>query len=176
MKFLISSSFILLGLVCFMMSGYLYFQKINPNRLAFKDIKLQQVNSKNLKPIRLLVPKLDIDVPVLAVKLHGATWPTTEEGAAYLENTPVPGEKGNSVIYGHNFHNILGKLPLVKPGDRIIVLMADGTKKKFKVDSTQEVAPNQTHILDQSLDSRLTLYTCSGIFDSKRFVAVASLL
>lgn len=176
MKLGISSLLIVLGCACFLAATYQYYQRVNPNKLAFEEMPTSNVDTESVKPVRITIPNLQIDIPTITVRLHGATWPTTDEGAAYLENTPPPGENGNSVIYGHNYHNIFGKLTKIKPGDKIIITMADGSERQFMVRLTQEVNPDQTNILRPSNKPKLTLYTCSGLFDTKRFVAVASLL
>lgn len=98
----------------------------------------------------------------------------TDRGGSYLVGTPMPGEIGNSIIYGHNYANIFGRLVEVRPGDKVVVKMLDGTERNFEVRATQEVGPEQTLVLEQTKDSRLTIYTCSGLFDSRRFVVVAS--
>jgi sortase (surface protein transpeptidase) len=51
--------------------------------------------------------------------------------------------------------------------------MNDGVKKEFKVEYTATVDPSQTYIIDNTKDTRITLYTCTGFLDSKRFVVVA---
>ena len=44
------------------------------------------------------------------------------------------------------------------------------------IEYTQVVTPDQTHILAPSDDRRVTLYTCTGFLDRKRFVVTATLL
>lgn len=76
-------------------------------------------------------------------------------------------------MYGHNWTSILGNLPKVKTGDVITVTMHDGKKKDFRIEYTAVVTPDQDYIIDNTNDVRLTLYTCTGFLDSKRFVVVA---
>ncbi|MGB2731849.1 MAG: sortase, partial [Microgenomates group bacterium] len=51
----------------------------------------------------------------------------------------------------------------------------NGMKRTFIVQVTANVSPDQTNVLKQSHDKRLTLYTCSGFLDTQRFVVVATL-
>ena len=82
---------------------------------------------------------------------------------------------GNSVLYGHNFPSILGSLTKIKPNDKIEIIMSNGEKKIFTVKYTSIVGQDQTHILSQTKDARITVYTCTGFLDTKRFVATAIL-
>ncbi len=177
MRSVFSFVFFLFGLVCFLLSGYLLWQRINPNKLSFQHVATNYSHSPSrhdLKPVRLIIPQREIDTPIYPAKINGLLWDMTDKGTSYLTSTPAPGEKGNSVLYGHNFANLLGKLPRSKPGDRVQVVMSDGSKREFKIQLTQEVTPDQTNILEQTDKTLLTVYTCSGFLDSKRFVAVAT--
>jgi LPXTG-site transpeptidase (sortase) family protein len=78
-------------------------------------------------------------------------------------------------LYGHNWSALLGSLPKIKPGDKIKIILSNGQEKNFVVKYTSIVAPSDTKILSDSADSRITLYTCAGFLDSKRFVATALL-
>ena len=86
---------------------------------------------------------------------------------------PNPWEFGNSILYSHNWSSLLGPLTKAKPGQKIIITFDNGRKEKFVVEHTQEVGPDNTEILSQTEDSRLTLHTCSGFLDTKRFFVTA---
>ena len=60
-----------------------------------------------------------IDLPIYPASINGTSWETTTKGVSYLKNTPTPGEIGNSVMYGHNWTNLLGPLVRAKPGQKI---------------------------------------------------------
>lgn len=153
----------------------MYWQRINPERLAFHGnvpvvAKSQQ---KQITPVALTIHDLSIHVPIIPTEITNSNWPTTDKGVSYVTSSPVPGETGNSVIYGHNFKNILGDLPNAKPGQEVIVTFSNNSKKYFTVEYTAIVKPTQTDILKQSRDKRITVYTCTGFFDTQRFVVVA---
>ena len=57
----------------------------------------------------------------------------------------------------------------------IMVSFTNGQKKLFEVTYTAIVSPSERDILQPSKDKRITIYTCYGFFDEKRFVAVATL-
>ena len=92
---------------------------------------------------------------------------------SYLATSPLPGHKGNSILYGHNWKSLLLDLPKVKPGQSVFITNHNGTKQRFIVEYTAVVDPSQTYIIDATNDTRITLYTCTGFLDSKRFVVVA---
>lgn len=170
-KILIVSGFLIIFL-----GGYLFLGRYSPKKLEFKDFKISKTVSSKIIPVRVIIPTLQIDNGVYPAKIDNGRWEATTKGISYLSSSPVPGSKGNSILYGHNFSSLLGNLTKIKPGEEIEILMNTGEKKKFRVEFTSIVDPSQTHILSQTTDTRITLYTCTGFLDSKRFVVTATLL
>lgn len=179
---LVSFLLITLGLISIVLGSALLWQRYNPNRLAFSRSynvfrrpagKVGISYNGNLEPKRLIVPRAGIDLPILSAEIKDGKWESTTEGVSYLSSTPSPGERGNSVLYGHNYSNLLGSLHKVRPGQRIEIIMSDGNKRFFTVAFVSVVTPDQTHILSPSADKRLTIYTCTGFLDSKRLVVTA---
>ena len=117
----------------------------------------------------------NIYLPIKQATISDGNWEASHDAISYLISSPVPGEKGNSILYGHNWPNLLGNLPKVKPGQNIEIIFNNGTRSVFTVVYTSVVNPDQTHILNDSQDNRITLYTCTGFLDRKRFVATAVL-
>jgi LPXTG-site transpeptidase (sortase) family protein len=148
-----------------------------PTRLNFDSYAQQQTASVAQKafPQRMIIGDLSVDLPLYPSSVVNNTWETTTKGASYLRSSPLPGEKGNSIIYGHNWLNLLGPLVAIKPGETIEIAFSDNSRKRFVVDYTSVVNPNESSILAPSQDNRITVYTCTGFLDSKRFVAVATL-
>lgn len=127
------------------------------------------------KPSRLYVPKISKTLDVFDGQVVENRWSIASSGVSYLTSSAVPGAQGNSVLYGHNTRDILGNLPAVKNGDAIYVVMDNADIYKYEVSETKEVKPNQVEILNQTEDSTLTIYTCSGFLDTARFVVVSKL-
>lgn len=169
-KILIASGFLLI-----LFGGHLVIDRYSPKSIEFKDLSVNQVISSNVTPIRIIIPSLNIDNGIYGAKINNGQWETTQKGISYLLSSPVPGGIGNSILYGHNWPSLLGNLTRIKPGEKIEIVMSNGKKKTFVVQFTSIVDPNQTHILSQTSDNRITLYTCTGFLDSKRFVATATL-
>jgi LPXTG-site transpeptidase (sortase) family protein len=178
MKFF-SPLLIIISIAFFSFGLYLLWEKNDVNRLSAKTYNYSasetKVIKKNNLPVNVIIPDLSINLQVIPAEMQGTEWQTTKDGVSYLTSSPVPGSTGNSVLYAHNWASLFGKLPAIKPGNVIEIEYANKTKKKFSVAYTLEVSPGDRSILEKSNDKRITLYTCSGLLDNKRFVAVAFL-
>lgn len=127
------------------------------------------------KPLKLYIPKMDRTLYVSDGKVIGDRWEISSTGVSYLTASAVPGQSGNSVIYGHNTIDALGGLWRVHEGDFVYVILNNGQFYKYQVFERREIDPSNVDILGQTTDSRLTIYTCSGFLDSARFVVVSRL-
>lgn len=172
----LSSLLIIFGLSCYIFGIYLIWERNDPNRLRFKNY---MGNYKNVPlsnpPVRILIRDLNIDLPVYPAKVVNNQWETTTMGASYLLSSPLPGVRGNSIIYAHDWASLFGPLVNIKRENKVEIDFEDKTKKFFIIKNTSVVSPDQSDILKNFGDTRLTLYTCTGFLDSKRFVAVATL-
>lgn len=174
-----SNFLLLISFLAFLLLSYLIYQRYNPQKLAFD---MPEINAaENLKiseqrPVGLKINSIDLSLPIILSEIKNNQWQATTEGVSLLKTSAVPGEVGNSVIYGHNWPNLLGNLKRVQPGDKLIVIFSDNSSKEFEVEYKVEVDPEETSILENSNDHRLTIYTCSGFLDSKRVVIVAKLI
>jgi LPXTG-site transpeptidase (sortase) family protein len=150
--------------------GYLTWQRNNPRRLEFENERREDVeqNAEGVLPEELVIERVGIRLPVVVGKI-------TNEGVTYASDSAAVGERGNSIFYGHNWKSLLGELKRVVPGDEIEIVMADGSRKKFKVEYVQEVSPKEASVLEKTEDKRMTLYTCSGFLDRRRLVVTAFL-
>ncbi len=175
---IISKFFIAFGFICIVFASFLFWQRNNPGRVAFKSTPIIKVNKNTqseIYPTRVVIEKIDINLPIIPAKVHGQKWETTSLGVSWLDISPIPGEKGNSILYGHNWNNLLGNLSKIEPGDKIKILYSGASEQSFIVESTAFVAPDNVLVLSQTNSKKITIYTCAGLFDEKRFVAVASL-
>jgi LPXTG-site transpeptidase (sortase) family protein len=154
------------------MGGLGYWERVNPNRIKFDNIPqevLDTDNSTSLVPTEIIIDTINVHLPVIAV----TNWKVSNNGVSYLASTPIPGSTGNSVLYGHNWKSLLGNLPNIKRGEYITIKYVNGITKEFIVTDLQIVDPNRTEVLENTTDTRLTLYTCTGFLDRKRFVVTA---
>lgn len=169
--------FIFLGILFYAFGAYNIYLRENPKKLAFDSYTAVQHDAadKNTLPVKITIQSVGIEAPVYPTGLINNVPQTIENGASYLISSPLPGTQGNSILYAHNWKNLFGPLVSVKTGDEVQVVYADGSKKTFEVRYTSVVNPSDSTILSPSSDTRITLYTCTGFLDSKRFVAVAVL-
>lgn len=163
------------GFLFLIFGGYLVNERYSPKKLEFKDFETSRTYSSQTVPVRIIIPSLNIDKAIFPASIRKRNWESTTKGISYLSSSPAPGSEGNSILYGHNWPSILGNLTKIKPGDEIVITMNNGERKEFTVEFTAVVDPTQTHILNQTTDNRITLYTCAGFLDTKRFVATAIL-
>jgi len=141
------------------------------------------------RPVQLLIPALDVHRAIERVGVNRAgvlNLPVNSWNAGWYAGGPVPGAPGDAVIEGHAGYPgqpmIFGRLFMLKPGDRIIVVLADGTRQLFLVDSstTVPVGSAPPDMAEPYGPPRLTLITCTGHFDqnsysySRRLVLYAS--
>lgn len=178
---LLSRLFITLGILSYILGGYNIWLVKNPNRLSFSNYSYattERTQKKEVKlsdPARIIVKNHNIDLPIISSRILNNEWETTQNGASYLIDSPIPGEKGNSIIYAHNWASLFGNLMYVVPGDEIQIEYRDKKINTFVVKYTSVVTPDTYSILNPTKDKRITLYTCTGFMDSHRFVAVAIL-
>lgn len=122
-------------------------------------------------PRSIKVPSLGIDVTIEDGYYDAATgqWTITEEAAFFATPTlPVNTEGGNTLIYGHNSKKIFGKLLDIKPGAKAIVTTKNGYEFTYTFTTSEAVIPTDVSSLDYDGRPRLTLQTCSGIWNETR--------
>lgn len=167
--------FLLLNGILFGMFGaYLVWERNMPVDFTRINNAKTNIDSTDVNyPTIIKLPKLGLELPISPAKITNGKWDDPKHSVAFWQDSVLPGEAGNSVFYGHNWPNIFGRLKNSKIGDEIEIGFGDGTTKNFVVENTYIVTADQTHILNQTEDSRLTIYTCTGFLDSKRFVVIA---
>src|SRR5579864_9277962 len=135
---------LVLGVICLIFFFNMFIMRIFPVQKP-----KQYVIAKTVKqtPVELIIKNVNIDLPVLPAVYTNGTFETTTKGVSYLTASPLPGVKGNSIMYAHNWWNLFGNLVNVKKGEKIAVLFTDKTKKTFTITLTQTVTAKQISIL-----------------------------
>jgi len=111
------------------------------------------------------VPKLKIENAVVAIGGEDLS-----ESLIQYPGTALPGEYGNTVIFGHsvlpqfynprNYKTIFSTLPTLEEGDEIFVDF-DGIRYRYVVVKMVEVSPDDVSVLEQRYDGEyLSLVTC----------------
>ena len=124
------------------------------------------------KESKIIIPKINIEAPVVYdVKSvqEEAIQDGLERGVVHYPTTPMPGETGNSVIFGHSSGNILNKgkykfafllLKSLDEGDTFIV-QKDGKRYVYKVFNEFVTTPDDFSVLDPTdRKAIMTLITC----------------
>ena len=104
---------------------------------------------------RLISRTYDVDLVVLA----GSSGRTLAFGPGHITGTALPGSHGNSAIGGHrdtHFHFLRD----VAVGERLTIESPLGVKTQYRVTSAAIVDGNDSSILRDAADDRLTLITC----------------
>lgn len=135
--------------------------------------------SANSQPNHIVIPAMILDTPVLESPL-----PTIEsalnKGVVHVPTTSTPDKGSNTVIIGHRFsytapEGIFYYMDKLHTGDEI-GLVWNNKQYTYKVASTREVPPTEISVEAPTTDARLTLYTCTPLWNPKnRLVVVAEL-
>lgn len=177
MRAFLSSTLVLAGVILWMAAAVCYWQRVTPRRLAFegvnKTLLREGMEQGAVVPVELVIESVGMKLAVYGARNEGGKWETTKSGVSYLLGSAIPGERGSSIFYGHNWESLMGKLGKVKPGESVEIEMSDGSKRVFMVKYVQEVSPRETEVLKESDDKRVIIYTCSGFLDRKRVVVTA---
>jgi len=145
---------------------------------AVSEIPPPQAPVPTAAPVQLLIPALDVHRAVERVGVNPAgvlNLPVNAWNAGWYAAGPVPGAPGDAVIEGHAGYPgqpmIFGRLAMLKPGEHIIVVLADGTRQLFLVDSitTVPLGSAPAGMAEPYGPPRLTLITCTGHFDQKSY-------
>ena len=130
------------------------------------------------RPVSVEIPAIGVDskllrlgknangtiaVPSLTARISRAAW---------YKYSPTPGQIGTSVIEGHvdtyQGPAIFFRLGALRPGDRVVVRLADGVTAIFRVTGVREYLKSKFPakvIYGPSNYAALHLITCGGAFD-----------
>jgi len=136
------------------------------------DSKLTISKSKNPEPVRIVIPNINIDLPVVEAKVIYGYWEVSQNSASHGIGSANPNEKGNIVIFAHARSGLFYNLRDVKKDDNIYLFTKDAWKK-YVVKQITSVYPNQTETVAPTKEETLTLYTCTGFYDEKRLIIKA---
>lgn len=178
-KFKINQSIInkLVGLLFITVALFVLMFKLPVQKPIDKSpivINSKLLESKQIEniPVRIIIPKTDIDLKVIPAQIVNGYWELSETTASYGLGSGHPKHASNTVIFAHARKGLFYNLKNVKTGDSIYVF----TKNKwyrYKVNKITAVYPNETEVIQPTKKETLTLYTCTGFSDEKRLVVTA---
>jgi LPXTG-site transpeptidase (sortase) family protein len=129
-------------------------------------------------PSRLRIPKLHINSPIMKLGLnadHTIQVPPLSQPnmTGWWQGGPTPGEKGASVILGHNVGNghasVFEDLGALKPGDTVQVTRSNGTVATFEITKKEQIAKSRfptEKVYGKLGYPGIRLITCGGRFDA----------
>jgi LPXTG-site transpeptidase (sortase) family protein len=151
---------------------YLRYQALSLDKELLAQYASYEIAGAEKRPVQIKIPWF-VDVAISQQILIDNQWTIAEKEASYLANSARLGEAGNIIIYGHNTRQILGNIRALKGNEIITLTSAEGKEYLYQVSEIAEVDPNQTKYLLPTEEEVLTLYTCSGFMDQKRFIVRA---
>lgn len=119
----------------------------------------------------LTIPKINVSAPIMFAKsnVEAAIQKDLESGVVHYANTALPGEPGNSVIFGHssndwwepgNYKFVFVLLDKLAVGDTFTVNY-NSKQYVYEVTETKIVEPTDLSVLNQGSTPELTLITCT---------------
>lgn len=135
----------------------------------------EQEKDPNKLPQKIIIPSRNIDLPIEEAEILTGEWQISATGASHLVQSALPGEKGNVIIYGHNRNHLFGLLRWVEKGEEVLIKNKKEELFVYEIVETKVVSPDQIEVLLPTEEPTLTLYTCFGFLDSKRFVVIGKL-
>lgn len=130
------------------------------------------------------IPKININAPVVyaASNLESSIQKDLQSGVVHYADTALPGQPGNSVIFGHssndwwepgNFKFVFVLLDKLQVGDAYTVNY-NSRQYVYQVTGTKVVLPTDLSVLAQTAEPTMTLITCTPPGTSwKRLVVTA---
>ncbi|WP_435745027.1 class F sortase [Nocardioides sp. SYSU DS0663] len=131
-------------------------------------------------PVRLTIPELDVDAPVMPIKAPNRTLipPSDPQQLGWWADGAKPGAReGSALVTGHTVHNgggALDDLEDVEPGDEVVVRTDQGTLdyvvKRVKVYDKGQLAEDAERLFSQDVPGRLVVITCED-WDGVRYLS-----
>jgi sortase A len=147
------------------------FRPWSNNRIAaYKDSLIQKTDL----PLAILrIPSIHLEVPIF----DGTDELTLNRGLGRIEGTAQIRQAGNIGLAGHRDGFFRG-LKDIQRGDAVELVLSDRTKK-YVVDQTQVVTPDDVEVLAPTAAPTLTLVTCFPFYyvgsAPQRFIVTASM-
>jgi len=128
-------------------------------------------------PVRLAIPRLYIDAPVITMGLGADQYPEVPDRpdqVAWYNFTASPGQRSNAVLSGHvdwqtqSHQPIAGvfyQLRALEIGDTLTITLEDGAQLQYRVTGNVATAyedPNVLKAMNHTSREVLTLITCGG--------------
>ncbi|MCX6704230.1 MAG: sortase [Candidatus Woesebacteria bacterium] len=160
-----------LGLFIFFVGASHYYQI---RILSFtKPVADAQTTRVGELPAQITIPSIGIDLPIDLGEIKDGVWQISYSNPTFLNTSARPGTGGNVVIYGHNKKVIFGNLPYLSIGQKIFIKTVDGKIYTYIAYQKDFVGSDRVDLVSPTNTEELTIYTCWGLFDTRRAVIKA---
>jgi LPXTG-site transpeptidase (sortase) family protein len=140
-----------------------------------------KLNKARLAPTptdnRLVIPDMRLDAPVA----ESGSQRVLQNGIWRIPGSSTPDKGGNTVIVGHRYlynsdtsTDTFYFLDTLKDGDKFN-LFWQGKEYIYKVTKSYETEPTNIQVEQQTIEPKLTLYTCSPLWSNERRLIVEAL-
>jgi len=131
----------------------------------FPSVPLPRIKPSKITHYSFSISKLKIKEAIVTIGGQ-----EIKETLVHYPGTALPGEYGNTVIFGHsvlpifynprNYETIFSKIPTLEKGDKINIYF-DGVEYIYQVEDYFEVDPENVQVLEQHFNEQtLSLVTC----------------
>ena len=147
-------------------------QKPSPAEPIKIDAQLLSEKEPSQPPQRIVIPALNLDLPVVEARVVNGFWEPSQSSASHGVGAANPGEPGNVVIFAHARDDLFGPLRNLKK-DIIIYVLTKDRWYSYSTEDIKLVDPSDIQVIAPTPAETLTLYTCSGFLDTKRLIVTA---
>ena len=148
-----------------------------PSQDPVADTSAEPIVISSGLPIRLRIPKIDVDAALQYVGLTAngeMDVPKDPSNAAWLDTGPRPGEKGTAVIDGHfgwknDIPAVFDDLTKLQNGDEVYVNDENGATTTFVVREIRVYGANEVAsevFVSSDGKAHLNLITCEGVWNA----------
>lgn len=149
-------------------------------------LSIEESLSKDIVLEEKILEDLNTKIVINSIEVEGSIYEgldshTMNKGFWHFPSSNLPGQKGNTVIIGHRYAKLppnkdtFFNLDKVKVGDRIEVIQLD-SEFTYIVTDTKIVEKNDTSVLQDYSDYRITLITCSPLWTSQQRLVIVGKL
>lgn len=150
-------------------------ESVEQTLVAGSDIK-QDMSMKDLNEgVAILeAPKINLKAPIC----EGIDKETLSYAIGHFPNTPDYGSLGNCCIAGHRsaiYNCVFNDIDNLEVGDSIYISKKSGEIFEYTLFDKKVVIPNNTSVLENTKDTRLTIVTCEN-WGKERLILTAKIL
>jgi sortase A len=120
-------------------------------------------------PVWMTIPRIKVDSRIMSVGVKSGEYEVPAWEVGHHEGSADPGS-GNSVYVGHletiDAGRVFARLNDLAHGDAVFVY-TPSHRTDWMVEEVTKVPNDDASFMEPTIDTRLTLYTCTGAFDPR---------